>query len=204
MVVYGYLRVSTDKQDIDAHRKEIILKHYELGFTEQIEWIEETVSGTTHYKKRKLGCLLEKCNTGDTIITTEISRVGRTVVQCMQFFAAIIDKDVHMYFTKTDLKINDSLESQVLIFGYAIASQIERDLISSRTRSSLEHAKANGVILGRPKDSRSKCKLLKYDDEIKKKYQMGVTQRKLKNEYKCSANTMSRFIKGRSEAWGVD
>lgn len=193
--VYGYLRISTQKQDIENCKKEILMKANELKLNSNVEWIEETVSGTKHFKKRLLGQLINDCNEGDIIITSELSRIGRKIKDIMEFTAIISEKKIKLYMTKTDFKIDDSIQSQVLIFAYSLSAQIERELISSRTKSALERAKANGKVLGRKYGSKGKLKLYNHIGEIKNLLKLGVKKNKIANRYNVSNNTVTNFIK---------
>lgn len=193
--IYGYLRISTNKQCINNCKKEILLKANNLNLNNDIEWIEETISGTKHFKKRKLGELVNKCNKNDIIITSELSRIGRKIKDIMEFLALISQKKVKLYMTKTDFKIDDSIESQVLIFAYALSAQIERQLISSRTISALARAKENGVTLGRKYGSKGKLKLYPHIEDIKKLLNDGVKKNMMAKKYNVNNNTITNFIK---------
>ncbi len=192
--VYGYLRISTEKQCIENCKKEILLKANDLKLG-NVEWVEETVSGTKHFKKRKLGELINKCNEGDVIITSELSRIGRKIKDIMEFTALISSKKVNLYMTKTDFKIDDSIQSQVLIFAYSLSSQIERELIASRTKTALARAKERGVTLGRKKGTKGKLKLYKHIEEIKELLKLGVKKKIIAKKYNVTNNTVSNFIK---------
>ena len=193
--IYGYLRVSTAQQCLENCKSEILLKANELKLNCNIEWIEEKKSGTIHYKKRKLGQLVEKCNADDIIIMSEVSRVGRKIVHIMSFFAECSEKKIKIYFTKNDIKVDDSIQSQILIFAFSIASQIERDLIASRTRSALQAKKDKGIILGRHKGSKGKLKLYKYIDEIKFLFKNGAKKKYISSKYGVTPNTVTEFCK---------
>lgn len=190
--IYGYLRVSTESQTIDTNKGEILLKINNLGLKGNIKWIEETISGTKHWKNRELGKLINIINKNDVIITSELSRIGRSLYQCFEFISVCAEKEVQLYFTKTDFKIDSSISSQTLIFAYSLTSQIERELISLRTKSALQNAKSKGIILGRP---RGKMKLDKDINEIRNLINQGVKYKAIAKKYKVTETTMSKFIK---------
>lgn len=190
--IYGYLRVSTDKQNIDNNKNEIKLNALNMGFNHEIVWVSETVSGSKHWKKRQLGELINQFNEGDIFITSEVSRIGRSMLQILEFITECSKKKVSIYCTKGGFKIDDSIESQASIFALSLSSQIERNLISERTKAALKTRKENGIILGRPK---GKLKLDKYTNEIKELIDTGVKYKAIAEKYNVSQNTMSKFIK---------
>ena len=189
--VYGYLRVSTDKQDINNNKADILLKANELKLG-NVEWIEETISGTKDWKNRELGKLMDRIKSGDVLITSEMSRFGRTISNNMEFMANAASKNVKIYFTKTDFKVDGSITSQILTFSYSLVAQVERDIISSRTKTGLQRKREQGVILGRPK---GKMKLDEHLDKIKKLIDQGVKLKSIAKLYNTSSVTMTKYVK---------
>lgn len=191
---YGYLRVSTDKQDLQGGKSEILLKANDLKLG-NVEFIEEIVSGGKDWENRKLGELYEKCNKGDVIITSEISRIGRSISPVMEFIAKCAKKDIKLYFTKNDnIKVDGSIQSQVLIFAYSLSAQIERELIVSRTKAGMKRARDAGKQIGR------KPGIMMLDphlNEIKKMIDDGYKCLIIAKKYKCTKATLSRFLKAR-------
>lgn len=149
-MIYGYIRVSTDKQTVENQRFEIskYLKKEKLVIN---EWIEETISGTVSPKKRNLGKLLEKTKSGDIIICSELSRLGRNMFMIMSILNTLMERGVLVYTVKEGYKLGEDLTSKVLAFAFSISAEIERTLISQRTTEALRRKKAEGVKLGRPK-----------------------------------------------------
>jgi DNA invertase Pin-like site-specific DNA recombinase len=191
--IYGYLRISTDKQNIDNNKSEILLKANKLGFNNiNIEWVEETVSGKKHWRKRKLGELLNKCNKDDVIITSELSRIGRKIKDIFEFCSVITEKGVKLYMTKTDFKVDDSVQSQVMIFAYSLSAQIERELISERTKTALQKRKQEGLPVGRKKGY---SKLNFYKDEVIELLNNKIPKCKIAEKYNVNRNTITKFIK---------
>lgn len=189
--IYCYLRVSTDKQDLEGNKGQILLKVNELQLNSQnIVWIEETISGMKNWKTRELGKIEFKKD--DVFITSELSRVGRTMTQIMGFISSLMEKEVKVYFTKSKFNIDNSINSQVLIFAYSLCSQIERELIATRTKDALNKKKKEGCILGRPKN---KMILDNKIDEIKKLVDDGVKLKVIAKNYDSSQTTMTKFIK---------
>jgi DNA invertase Pin-like site-specific DNA recombinase len=189
--IYCYLRVSTGKQDLQSNKAELLLKVNDLNLNSQnIVWIEETVSGMKNYKSRELGKIDFK--EGDVFIATELSRIGRTIAQIMSFISELLQKKVQIHFTKSKFEINNTISSQAMIFAFSLASQLERELISIRTKDSLEKKKKEGLILGRPKN---KMILDDKSIEIKKLLDDGVKINKIAEKYNMSRATISKLIK---------
>jgi DNA invertase Pin-like site-specific DNA recombinase len=189
--IYGYLRVSTNKQELEGNKGEILLKVNELKLNSQnIEWIEETVSGMKNYKTRELGKI--DFEEGDVFITSEMSRIGRTISQIMSFISDLLQKKVKVYFTKSKFEIDNSISSQAMIFAFSLTAQIERELISQRTKDALAKKKKNGQVLGRPKN---KMILDNKAEEIKKLLDDGVKINKIAEKYNMSRSTISKLIK---------
>lgn len=164
-MIYGYIRVSTKKQDVDNQRYEL-LKFAQGNQLSIGEFIEETVSGTKSYKDRKLGGLIERLKKGDTIIITELSRFGRSLLEVMEILNQLMLIEVKILVVKNNMELGQNIQSKVLAFAFGLSAEIERELISSRTKEALEKKKAQGYKLGRPKGSTSKSKLDGREAEI--------------------------------------
>lgn len=193
--IYGYLRVSTEKQDLEGNKNEIICLCTKLGYNPvDIIWILESVTGTKHWKDRKLNLIVDEIKRNDIIIMSEISRISRKFMSIIEFFSVIKEKGAYLHFTKSDFKIDDSIQSQALIFAFSISSQLERELISERTKTALKRKKIEGVKLGRPK-GKGKCKLDKYRNEIMLSLDKGVPKSVIAKNYNVSNSTIHNFIK---------
>jgi DNA invertase Pin-like site-specific DNA recombinase len=132
------------------------------------EWIEETISATKKLDERKFGALLKRMTKGDEIIVTEISRMGRNLMQIMSILHDCMQKDVMVYTVKERYELGNNINSKVLAFAFGLSAEIERTLISQRTKEALARRKAEGVQLGRPKGSKSeKLKLTGREDELR-------------------------------------
>lgn len=192
MKCYGYLRVSTEKQDIENNKADILKKANDLKISTFVEFVEETISGTVDWKQRELGILYDKLKPGDVLITSELSRFGRSVGQIMEFLSGCDKKKIKIYLTKTDFCIDSSLQSQIMQFAYSLSSQIERELISSRTKTGLERAKEKGVKLGRKRimtlDKNNNVQ------DIQKLLSSGVKIYVIAKRYAVSTQTIYRFI----------
>jgi len=164
---YGYIRISTDKQTTENQRFEIVnftkIKMFEIS-----EWIEETISSTKKLEVRKFGDLLSRMQKGDVLVVSELSRLGRNLMQIMKILHDCMEKDVMVYTVKENYELGNNISSKVLAFAFGLSAEIERNLISQRTKEALARRKAEGQILGRPKGSKSQIrKLSGKEEEIK-------------------------------------
>jgi len=162
----AYLRVSTDGQDLDKFRAEILLFAHKKGWGD-VEFVEEKVSGKVSWKSsdRKIRPLIEKLQPGDRLIVPELSRLGRSLLEIMEILSVLKAKEVQVFDVKNGWSLNGSIESKVLAMAFSIAAEIERELISKRTKEALAARKRAGVKLGRPRGP-GKSKLDPYKDEI--------------------------------------
>ena len=165
-MIYGYIRVSTDKQTVENQRYEIN-QFCEKNFTVVDRWIEETISGSKDIQDRKLGKLLKKMRKDDILICSELSRVGRNLLMIMGILNECMKRDIQVWTIKDNYRLGSDINSKVLAFAFGLSAEIERNLISQRTKEALARKKAEGVILGRPKGSKSiKTKLSGQEKKI--------------------------------------
>lgn len=153
-MIYGYIRVSTDKQTVENQRYEI------NNFCERQEivvnkWIEETISGSKKVDDRKLGKLLKKMKKEDILICSELSRLGRNLLMIMGVLNECMNRDIQVWTIKDNYRLGSDINSKVLAFAFGLSAEIERNLISQRTKKALARKRAEGVILGRTKGSKS-------------------------------------------------
>lgn len=158
-MIYGYIRVSTDRQTVENQRHEVSAFAIKRGMP-IAEWIEETMSGLKNYDKGEFGKLVTKLSKGDILIVSELSRMSRTLFDIMSILKICMDKDVSVFSVKENYELGNNISSKVLAFAFGLAAEIERNLISQRTKDALARLKAEGVILGRPKGSIQKIKKL--------------------------------------------
>ena len=158
-MIYGYIRVSTDHQT--TLNQEFEITRFCQGKSMEISgWIRETISGTQAYDKRALGKLLRRVGKGDLIICTEISRLGRKLYMIMEILSTCMNKGCQVWTVKEGYRLGDDIQSKVLAFAFGLSAEIERRLISERTREALSRRRADGKRLGRPEGSKSKVRLL--------------------------------------------
>ena len=201
-MIYGYIRVSSDKQTVENQRFEITNFCQKQSLVID-DWIEETISGTKTYSKRQLGRLLKKVGQDDIIICSELSRLGRNLFMIMEILNICMTKGCRVWTIKDNYRLGDDIQSKVLAFAFGLSAEIERNLISQRTKEALARKRAEGVILGRPKGRKSspdKYKLSGKEVLISELLKNGTSQRKIAKLCKVDRNTLSRFIKARTLA----
>lgn len=196
-MVYGYIRVSSDKQTVENQRFEIcnFCKRNKLAVD---GWIAETISGTKSYSKRELGKLLAKVKSGDLIICAELSRLGRNLFMIMEILNICMERECRVWTIKDGYRLGDDIQSKVLAFAFGLSAEIERNLISQRTKEALARRKAEGVTLGRPKGRTSapeKYKLFKKKNLVKELLDANVSKRGIARICKVDRSTLDRFIK---------
>ena len=189
----AYLRVSTAEQDLEKNKANILhlANNKKLG---HVEWIEEKASGRTPWRKRELGKLLKELHPGDNLIVSELSRLGRSMLQCMEILSIATEKRINIYAVKGNWQLDDSLQSKILAMAFSMAAEIERELISQRTKEALAARKRTGKPIGRPKGS-GKSKLDKHKDEIKQLLTNGSTQKFIAKNFNTTETNLSRWIK---------
>ena len=194
-MTYGYIRVSTDKQTLKNQKFEItnFCKREKL----QIDgWIEETISGSKNYNKRKLGELLKVIKKDDLIICAELSRLGRNLFMIMEILNICMNKEYKVWTIKDNYRLGDDIQSKVLAFAFGLSAEIERNLISQRTKEALARVRAEGKQIGRIKGSHnSYTKLSGKENYIRIKLSAGCTRASIAKELHVDRTTLYRFLK---------
>ena len=195
-MVYAYLRVSTGKQDGDNQRLGVEKLAERLGLTIDEYIDDEGVSGTKEPEKRELGALLEKLREGDVLLAGEISRLGRSLFMVMRILEHCMKNGVKVYTAKDGYELGDNIQSKVLAFAFGLSAEIEREMISRRTKEALEKKRAEGVILGRPKGRKSsRVKLSGHGKRIKTMIERGMSKSAIARELGVDRNTLAAFLK---------
>ena len=196
-MIYGYIRVSSDKQTVENQRFEI--NNFVIKEKMHIDgWIEETISGTKNYNKRELGKLLNRVQKDDLIICAELSRLGRNLFMIMEILNICMTKECKVWTIKDNYRLGEDIQSKVLAFAFGLSAEIERNLISQRTKEALARKQAEGIVLGRPKGARTapeKCKLYSKINLITELLNANVPKRQIARICKVDRNTLDRFIK---------
>ena len=196
-MIYGYIRVSSDRQTVENQRFEI--KKFCLKEELAIDgWIEETISGTKNYTKRQLGRLLKRVHKGDTIICSEISRLGRNLFMIMEILNICMAKECRVWTIKDNYRLGDDIQSKVLAFAFGLSAEIERNLISLRTKEALARKRAEGVTLGRPlgsKSNRTTRKLYNKEKDIKRMLEQEVPLRLIAKQLSIDRTTLANYVR---------
>lgn len=194
-MITGYIRVSTIKQHPENQRDEI-QRYADANGLEVDKWVLEVVSGKKQVKGRKLGGLLRRMKKGDTLIVTEISRLSRSLTDIMGVMGQCVEKGVNVYTTKEKYRFDDSINSKVLCFAFGLVAEIERNLISMRTKEALALRRAEGKSLGRRKGDCPKMELLRQNaEEISRMLEAGQTARHIYTKLGVSKATWQKFRK---------
>lgn len=194
MKAFAYLRVSTLEQNTDKNKLDILkfAKDKQLG---SVEFVEEQISGKANFKDRKLGKLLDKMDRGDVLIVPELSRLARSVSQILEVIDITKQKGISLYAIKENFSNDEqSITATVTSTIFALVAQIERDLISLRTKEALQAKKATGTKLGRPK-GRGKSKLDKDREDILKLVELKVPKTIIAKQYSTTVANLSRYLK---------
>lgn len=197
-MIYAYIRVSTEEQDNANQRHELTQFAKRNGFTID-HWIAETVSGGKDYKKRRLNPLLKRLKHGDRLVCAELSRLGRDLMMIMEILRLCLSKGIEVWTDRDNYRLGDDVQSKVLAFAFGISAEIERKLMSQRTKDALARKRAEGVVLGRPSGSTGGTKLDAHKDDIISAFKNGMRIMQISRRYKCNRGTLARALK----IWGV-
>ena len=195
-MIIAYLRISTGKQFLSNKREEI--RRYADGINWVIDqWVTEVASGNRKGSDRKLGILLKQMKRGDTLIVTEVSRLSRTLTDIM---GLCLEKGINLYTTKEGYSFDNSINSKVLCFAFGLVAEIERNLISLRTREALALRKAEGITLGRKKGSYTKRNILSDNvSNIIKMLKQDKSVADICRHFRVSRDTFTKFRKEHPE-----
>lgn len=195
-MIYGYIRVSTDKQTVENQRYELN-QFCEKNILVVDKWIEETISGSKNLNERKLGKLLKRMRKNDILICSELSRLGRNLLMIMGILNECMNRDIQVWTIKDNYRLGSDINSKVLAFAFGLSAEIERNLISQRTKEALARKKAEGVILGRPKGRKSqKTKLTGLEKKIQELLDKKVSYSAIGRILGVHRLTVSSFVKG--------
>lgn len=198
-MIYGYCRCSTDKQSIENQHFEI--ENFTLRNNLKIDfWVEETISSSKELSKRKLSKLLKKLKKDDILIASELSRLGRNLLQVMGILSECLNKECQVWTIKDNYRLGSDISSKVLAFAFGLSAEIERTLIAQRTKEALARLKSEGKILGRPVGAKNKKLLLAgKEDTIHRLLNNGITKTQIAKILKVDHCTLYYFIKNHLE-----
>ena len=193
-MTYGYIRVSTDKQTVENQRFEI-LQFCQKNNLQVDSWIEEQISGTLTPDKRELGKLLKSIKKGDLIICSELSRLGRSLFMIMSILNLIMEKEAKIWTIKDNYRLGDDIQSKVLAFAFGLSAEIERNLISQRTKEALELRKSRNIKLGRPKGRKNAHHLMDgLEFQVRTMHDWGMSINHIANFIGVSRNSVRKVV----------
>ena len=201
-MIYGYLRVSSDEQDVNSQKQGVV------KFAEAREWkideyiTDEGVSGGKDPDKRNLGPLLKKLKKDDIVIAAEISRLGRDLYMVMDILHFCMKTGCKIYTVKDNFALDDNIQSKVLAFAFGLAAEIERQMIRQRTKEGLRLRMKLGVLLGRPVGGKTDPDVmcpLEQKEQIIEQFNWGVPERRLADNFNIDRNTLARWL----HRWGI-
>ena len=193
-MTYAYIRVSTNYQTVQ-NQKLAIREYARYHRLHKIQWVSETINGTKNPEKRKLGGLLESVSKGDTIIVTELSRLGRSLIMILNVLQLLLEKGVKVIAIKEGYELGDNIQSKVLAFAFGLSAEIERTLLSERTKQGLERARKQGKQIGRRKGQKpKKYKLTGKCAYIKRQRNLGRSKLSLAKEFGVTWVTINKFM----------
>lgn len=201
-MIYGYLRVSSDEQDVNSQKQGVVKFAEEHNMPIDKFITDEGVSGGKDPDKRNLGPLLKLINEGDVIICSEISRLGRDLYMVMDILHFCMERKAVIYTVKDKFVLGDDIQSKVLAFAFGLSAEIERQMIRQRTKEGLRLRVKMGVLVGRPLgvpveeplalDEKQKALLIE-------QYKWGVPERRLAENFNVDRNTIARWL----HRWGI-
>ncbi|MDR1762781.1 MAG: master DNA invertase Mpi family serine-type recombinase [Dysgonamonadaceae bacterium] len=193
-MIYGYIRVSTDRQTVENQRLEFneFCKRNSIAVE---KWIEETISGTKEVEKRKLGGLLESLERDDILICAELSRLGRNLLMIMSILNVCMEKSVQVWTIIDNYRLGSDISSKVLAFAFGLSAEIERNLISQRTKEALARMKSEGIHIGRPKGAKNiAVKLSGKEQEIRHLMEQQVPKIRIAEMLGVHRSTLRRYM----------
>src|SRR5215475_10546218 len=177
----AYRQVTAREQNSEKNRADILLLAHRRAFG-HVGFVEETVSGRVPWRQRQMAQVLDELQAGDRLVVSELSRLGRSMLECMEILALAAQKGIHLYAVKGEWQLDGTMQSTIMAMVFAMAAEIERELISQRTKEALRVKKAAGATLGRPRGP-GKSKLDRYQPEIEALLANGSTQKFIAKRY---------------------
>lgn len=194
-MIYAYCRVSTTHQTEENQHFVIEQFAKENNLTIDI-WVEETISSGKKLSERKLGKLIPKLKSGDILITTEISRLARSLMELMGILQTCLEKECQVWTLKENFRLGTDVQSKVLAFAFGLSAELSKSLLQARVRESLARLKANGKKLGRPFGSKSReLKLTKYHDRLERMIKRGISKTKIAKKLGVHKCTIYKYLK---------
>jgi DNA invertase Pin-like site-specific DNA recombinase len=206
MKTLGYIRISKESSDVENQRYEInrYLQHNPPLSTTPIKWTEEVVSGRVKAENRELGKLVESLQMGDTLVVADVSRLGRKTLDVMSVCAEVMNRKARLIIVKNNWELKDDIQSSALLFAFSMAAQIEREMISARTKAAIDAQKAAGTFKGgRPRGATS-SKLHVHEKEVLQLLELGVTKARIAKHFDVTPPTVRAFLKKYAKKHGKE
>lgn len=196
----AYLRASTDKQDLQNQRYEILeyANHHSLHVD---DWVAITISSRKTTKMRRIDELLEKLADADTLVVTELSRLGRSTAEVIDLVNRLMRRQIRLIVIKQNLDLNQhDMSSKIITTIFSLLAELERDLISLRTKEALAAKRAQGVKLGKPRGTVQESKFDAHREKIEELLELGVSVRRIAYKHLGlkSHNALNTYIKKRN------
>ncbi len=191
---WAYLRVSTREQDVDKFRADILQYCMEHGWG-KVEFVSEKISGRIPWRERKLARIVETLGPGDRLVVPEISRLGRSTIEILEVIREVRERGACIYAIKGGWQLDDSIQSKIICTVMAMMAEVERDLISERTREALRSRSAAGIKLGRPAGRPGRSKLDGYEEEIRALRENGATKAFIARRYNTTPQNLANWMK---------
>jgi DNA invertase Pin-like site-specific DNA recombinase len=192
---FAYLCVSKVDQNLEQMKMDI-LKLANAQRLGHVEFVEEQVLGKVTWRKRQIAQVLENCHPGDSIIVSALSRLERSMLECLEILSLTTEKEIHIYAVKGNWCLDGNIQGKIMGMAFAIAIEIEHDMISTRTTEALRVRKEQGMTLGRPKGI-GKSKLDQYRTEIEALLKNGSTKTWVAKTYQTTISNLSRWMQQR-------
>lgn len=194
-MIYGYCRVSTAHQH--EENQHFVIENFAKQHNLQIDaWVEEKISSSKKLQDRKLGLLLNKLKSGDILITTEISRLGRSLLEVMGILQTCLEKDCQVWTLKENFRLGSDIQSKVLAFAFGLSAELSKSLLQERVRESLARLKASGKKLGRPIGAKSKTlKLSKNKKRINRLVDKGISKNEIARIMHVNKSTLYKYLR---------
>lgn len=194
-MIYGYCRVSTAHQH--EENQHFVIENFAKQNNLQIDaWVKEKISSSKKLQDRKLGLLLNKLKSGDILITTEISRLGRSLLEVMGILQTCLEKDCQVWTLKENFRLGSDIQSKVLAFAFGLSAELSKSLLQERVRESLARLKASGKKLGRPIGAKSKTlKLSKNKKRINRLVDKGISKNKIARIMHVNKSTLYKYLR---------
>ncbi len=193
MTNYAYLRVSTDAQDVDNQRHGVSAYCLQRAIA-PVEWVEDTASGKTDWRARKLGEIITAAMPGDVLVVAEVSRLARSTLGVLEIIEAARKAGLAVHVVKQNLIADGSTQSHITITVLGLAAQIERELIAARTREALQKRRDAGQKLGRPAGESKNLKLDPHRAAILDMLAKNVSKRSIARMLSVPPSTLHRWL----------